>query len=117
MDFMKKKQMLATMVMLSLLQGSVYAAEYPSKHFEIHENVEWGDYALEVDGSRGVIPYGGDTVTIDDGVTLTMDFASGGSVSGSAGGLALSIDEMNGPFGDENKDLNMSGGRFIAIGV
>ncbi len=116
MDFMKKKQMLATMVMLSLLQGSVYAAEYPSKHFEIHENVEWGDYALEVDGSRGVIPYGGDTVTIDDGVTLTMDFASGGSVSGSAGGLALSIDEMNGPFGDENKDLNMSGGRFIAIG-
>ena len=117
---MTKKRMLATLVMLSILHGNVYAAEYNSKHFEIHEDVEWGDYALEVDGSRLVIPYGGDTVTIDDGVTLTMDFESGGSVSGSRGGLALSIDEMNdpdNPFGHEDKDLNMSGGKFIAIGT
>ena len=101
------------------MQGSAYAAEYNSKHFKIHEDVNWGEYALEVDGSVLVIPYGGDMVTIDDGVTLTMNFADGTSVSGSKGGLALSIDEMNdpdNPFGHEDRDLNMSGGKFIAIG-
>ena len=116
---MRKKQILAILVMLTLMQGNVYAAEYNSKHFKIHEDVNWGEYALEVDGSVLVIPYGGDTVTIDDGVTLTMNFADGTSVSGSKGGLALSIDEMNdpdNPFGHEDRDLNMSGGKFIAIG-
>ena len=116
---MRKKEILATLVMLTLMQGSAYAAEYNSKHFKIHEDVNWGEYALEVDGSVLVIPYGGDTVTIDDGVTLTMNFADGTSVSGSKGGLALSIDEMNdpdNPFGHEDRDLNMSGGKFIAIG-
>ena len=88
---MRKKEILATLVMLTLMQGSAYAAEYNSKHFKIHEDVNWGEYALEVDGSVLVIPYGGDTVTIDDGVTLTMNFADGTSVSGSKGGLALSI--------------------------
>ena len=114
---MKKKRMLAMLVTLSLLQGSVYAAEYPSKHFEIHEDVNWGDYALEVDGSRGVIPYGGDTVTIDDGVTLTINFADKTSTSGYKGGVAFSIDEMKGPYGNEKQDLNVSGGKIVAVGL
>ena len=113
---MKKKKFLTICAVLALTGSTAYAAEYPSKTFEIHEDVNWGDYALEVDGSRGVIPYGGDTVKIDDGVTLTMNFADGTSTSGWHGGLALSIDEMKGPYGNEKQDLKVSGGKIVAVG-
>ena len=113
---MKKKKFLTICAVLALTGSTAYASEYKSYNFEIHENVNWGDYALEAAGSRGVIPYGGDTVKIDDGVTLTMNFADGTSTSGSAGGLALSIDEMGYGFGHEDKDLVMTGGKFVAVG-
>ena len=116
---MKKKKFLAICAVLALTGSTAYASEYKSHNFEIHENVNWGDYALEATGSPLVIPYGGDTVKIDDGVTLTMNFADDTSISGSPGGLALSIDEMDdpdNPFGHEDKDLVMSGGKFVAVG-
>ena len=113
---MKKREFLAVCVVVTLTGNLALAAEYPSKLYEVHEDANWDDIAQKFTGGLGVIPYGGDTVKIDDGVTLTMNFADGTSTSGSAGGLALSIDEMGYGFGHEDRDLNMSGGKFVAVG-
>lgn len=113
---MKKREFLVVCVVVTLTGNLALAAEYPSKLYEVHEDANWDDIAQKFTGGLGVIPYGGDTVKIDDGVTLTMNFADGTSTSGSAGGLALSIDEMGYGFGHEDRDLNMSGGKFVAVG-
>lgn len=44
---MKKKQMLAMLVMISLLQGSVYAAQDINHNFVVNEDMDFGDMMHE----------------------------------------------------------------------
>lgn len=70
---MKKKQMLAMLVMLSLLQGSVYAAQDINYDFVVNEDMDFGDMMLQQTGGLGMMLDSGDTLTIADGKTLTFD--------------------------------------------
>ena len=69
---MKKKQMLATLVMLSLLQGSVYAANYNDQSNVTGENIQF-DQMLVDNGSPANITIGNEdtkTITIgSDGIS------------------------------------------------
>ena len=71
---MKKKQMLATLVMLSLLQGSVYAAEINST---VTSSQKWSeDVTFKNISSVVEIPADG-TITLDaDGHKMTFDSSS-----------------------------------------
>ena len=73
MDEMKKKQMLATLVMLSLLQGNAYAAF----NYVVTEDTEWPyvlgqAYEGKPQGNRTVMA--NDTLTIKNGATVYLDY-------------------------------------------
>ena len=77
---MRKKQMLATMVMLSLLQGSVYAdggiitTQYPeSDEYERIDITNEGEAKHDLDG----LVYSGKNIVINNGGNITLDGESG----------------------------------------
>lgn len=77
---MRKKQMLATMVMLSLLQGSVYAdggvITTQSPEFDEYESINItneGEAKHDLDG----LVYSGKNIVINNGGNITLDGESG----------------------------------------
>lgn len=77
---MRKKQMLATMVMLSLLQGSVYAdggvITTQSPEFDEYESINItneGEAKNDLDG----LVYSGKNIVINNGGNITLDGESG----------------------------------------
>ena len=77
---MRKKQILATMVMLSLLQGSVYAdggiitTQYPeSDEYERIDITNEGEAKHDIDG----LVYSGKNIVINNGGNITLDGESG----------------------------------------
>lgn len=65
LDAMKKKQMLVTLVMLSVMQSNAYA--YNSHNYVVKEDSYWYDIVLEETGAGNHAIYGKDTLTIADG--------------------------------------------------
>ena len=106
---MKKKQMLAMLVMLSLLQGSVYAAQDINYDFVVNEDMDFGDMMLQQTGGLGMMLDSGDTLTIADGKTLKFDTKT--YPSGGAGPFYVVVKD----FGNAPKPLHVKGGNLIAI--
>lgn len=109
MDKMKKKQMLATLVMLSLLQGSVYAAQDINYDFVVNEDMDFGEMMRQQTGGLGMMLDSGDTLTIADGKTLTFNTET--YPSGGAGPFYVVAKD----FGNAPKPLHVKGGNLIAI--
>lgn len=78
---MRKKQMLATMVMLSLLQGSVYAdsgvitTQYPE--FDEYESINITNNEGEAKHDLDGLVYSGKDIVINKGGNITLDGESG----------------------------------------
>ena len=118
---MRKKEILATCILWGLSAGTAFGFEYPSRNIIVHEDGEWGNIMYEQTGSRGVSLYGGDTLTIDDGVTVSVDYNNTDTASGiTGGGVLFYIDQGplpdTAPLGHEDKDLNVSGGSIVVKG-
>ena len=95
MDVMKKKQMLATLVMLSLLQGSVYAYDEDTKVYYGNGNPITIDESF-TDDYIVIIGSGSETATGNiTGGNITMNSDIEGDVFGGAGcGNAVISDNM-----------------------
>ena len=106
---MKKKQMLAMLVMISLLQGSVYAAQDINYDFVVNEDMDFGDMMLQQTGGLGMMLDSGDTLTIAKGKTLKFDTKT--YPSGGAGPFYVVVKD----FGNAPKPLRVTGGNLIAI--
>ena len=106
---MKKKQMLAMLVMLSLLQGSVYAAQDINYDFVVNEDMDFGEMMRQQTGGLGMMLDSGDTLTIADGKTLTFNTET--YPSGGAGPFYVVAKD----FGNAPKPLHVKGGNLIAI--
>ena len=94
---MKKKQMLATLVMLSLLQGSVYAetvdnftlnAANPTKSFD-EDTIVTGRVKIEGGNNHSLVG----TINVNDGQG-TLKFTSGKSINWTQGGT-VSVNASN----------------------
>lgn len=109
LDVMKKKQMLAMLVMLSLLQGSVYAAQDINYDFVVNEDMDFGEMMRQQTGGLGMMLDSGDTLTIADGKTLTFNTET--YPSGGAGPFYVVAKD----FGNAPKPLHVKGGNLIAI--
>jgi|GEM_PF-5341406 len=107
---MKKKQMLAMLVMISLLQGSVYAAQDINHNFVVNEDMDFGDMMHEQTGGFGKLLESGDTLTIADRKTLTFNTKT---YSSFGIGPFYVVGE---DFGNAPKPLLVKGGNLIAIG-
>ncbi len=128
MDEMKKKQMLATMVMLSLLQGCVYAAEpgyvgYGIFSFQGKETVSQDGIKNKVDGSfkasdsifgvgwyddeRDATKYSGYSGNVSNGILNVVEGTSNteGLIAGAASSYGLV----------ENSQVNIEGGTLKSI--
>lgn len=114
LDAMKKKQMLVTLVMLSVMQSNAYA--YNSHNYVVKEDSYWYDIVLEETGAGNHAIYGKDTLTIADGKKLTMDYAGRHEMSQAnfPGGLCLYLSYEA---GDWTKDINVNGGTITVYGT
>ena len=106
---MKKKQMLAMLVMISLLQGSVYAAQDKNYDFVANDDIDFGDMIYEQTGGKGMMLESGDTLTIAEGKTVTFNKAT--YDAGAAGPFYVVVKD----FGNVPKPLKITGGNFVAI--
>lgn len=94
---MKKKQLLATLVMLSLMQGSVYAENW-SHEYVADKDTEWG-YVLYTGrhpenpkpGGRdgGATLHAGDKLTILNNANLIFDFSTDHTIAITDGGCII----------------------------
>lgn len=111
---MKKKQMLVTLVMLSVMQSNAYA--YNSHNYVVKEDSYWYDIVLEETGAGNHAIYGKDTLTIADGKKLTMDYAGRHEMSQAnfPGGLCLYLSYEA---GDWTKDIKVNGGTITVYGT
>lgn len=104
---MKKKQLLATLVMLSLMQGSVYAENWTHEYIAT-EDIEW-PYLLEATWhpeddpedydpySHGHILSGNEKLTIQNNATVKFDFEKYTGLNIANGGMIImSIDYDHG---------------------
>lgn len=73
---MKKKQLLATLVMLSLMQGSAYATNWTNEYV-VDKNMTWGELTQSTGEGGGLWARGlmaNEKLTILNEATLTADF-------------------------------------------
>lgn len=108
---MKKKQMLATLVMLSLLQGSVYAENYNDQPNVSSENIKF-DQMIVDNGSP-------DKITIGNENTQTITI--GKEDLGTKYALQINDATLANPQSPHevtfnSKDINIIGGRGVNIG-
>ena len=92
---MRKKEILATLVMLTLMQGSVYAENW-SHEYIADKNTEWG-YVLhaglhpeqppEKEGGRTM--HAGDKLTILNNATVSFDFSTDSHIVLTSGGCII----------------------------
>ena len=109
---MRKKEILATLVILSLMQGmSVASADMTDKNYDFvaNDDIDFGDMISEQTGGKGMMLESGDTLTIADGKTVTFDKATYSSWG--AGPFYVVVED----FGNVPKPLKITGGNFVAI--
>ena len=109
---MRKKEILATLVMLTLMQGiSVASADMTDKNYDFvaNDDIDFGDMIYEQTGGKGMMLESGDTLTIAEGKTVTFDKAT--YDAGAAGPFYVVVKD----FGNVPKPLKIIGGNFVAI--
>ena len=109
---MRKKEIFATLVILSLMQGmSVASADMTDKNYDFvaNDDIDFGDMISEQTGGKGMMLESGDTLTIADGKTVTFDKATYSSWG--AGPFYVVVED----FGNVPKPLKITGGNFVAI--
>ena len=114
---MKKKQMLATLVMLSLLQGSVYAENYNGESNVSGENIKFDQMIVDSNSPQNITIGNKETETIAIG---NENIDTSGWVDDTH--YALKINSYTWPNGNPNnvtlegKEITVIGGRGIDIG-
>ncbi len=109
---MRKQEILATLVMLTLMQGiSVASADMTDKNYDFvaNDDIDFGDMIYEQTGGKGMMLESGDTLTIAEGKTVTFNKAT--YDAGAAGPFYVVVKD----FGNVPKPLKITGGNFVAI--
>lgn len=110
---MRKQEILATLVMLTLMQGiSVASADMTDKNYDFvaNDDIDFGDMIYEQTGGKGMMLDSGDTLTIAEGKTVTFNKATY-DAGGAAGPFYVVVED----FGNVPKPLKITGGNFVAI--
>ena len=110
---MRKKEILATLVMLTLMQGiSVASADMTDKNYDFvaNDDIDFGDMIYEQTGGKGMMLDSGDSLTIAEGKTVTFNKATY-DAGGAAGPFYVVVKD----FGNVPKPLKITGGNFVAI--
>lgn len=108
---MKKKKFLTMCVVLTLCGGTAFAIPKPTVYW-VDKDADWHDVDIVAQGSRAQYIWGGDTVYIAEGATLTMDHSKDPGLVLTPGGMAVLLAKG---FGDSDENMKMyGGGNFIA---
>ena len=114
---MKKKQLLATLVMLSLMQGSAYATNWTNEYV-VDKNMTWGELTQSTGEGGGLWARGlmaNEKLTILNEATLTADFNNEHVIAGECVIYGVDFEQLPPPGEFYTGEILLEGGTLHAI--